>query len=158
VYERSVDLLVCSLPLQRHSYIGFILVFASSFHNKQPKYTSSICSFYEGHYATLGLLFIIYHKQKVEGGVVTFHYRRAAFSSQVTSNLPVDPSGLGFSLSSHRRSYTVASCKRVLLSPLFDFDFGDMWVLCLKRCTRNRNRKGEKEGHVSRNPLYKSSI
>ena len=48
---------------------------------------------------------------------------------------------------------TADGCKRVLLSPLFDFDFGDMWVLCLKRCTRNRNRKGEKEGHVSRNPL-----
>ncbi len=33
--ERRVDLLVCSLPLHRHSYIGFILAFASSFHNKQ---------------------------------------------------------------------------------------------------------------------------
>jgi hypothetical protein len=32
--ERRVDLLVCSLPLHRHSYIGFILAFASSFHNK----------------------------------------------------------------------------------------------------------------------------
>jgi len=31
------NLLVCSLPLHRHSYIGFILDFASSFHNKQPK-------------------------------------------------------------------------------------------------------------------------
>jgi hypothetical protein len=27
---------------------------------------------------------------------------------------------------------TVDCCKRVLLSPLFDFDFGDMLVLCLK--------------------------
>ncbi len=36
VCERRVDLLVCSLPLHRHSYIGFILAFASSFHNKQP--------------------------------------------------------------------------------------------------------------------------
>jgi hypothetical protein len=35
VCERRVDLLVCSLPLHRHSYIGFILSFASSFHNKQ---------------------------------------------------------------------------------------------------------------------------
>ncbi len=35
VCERLVDLLVCSLPLHRHSYIGFILDFASSFHNKQ---------------------------------------------------------------------------------------------------------------------------
>ncbi len=35
VCERRVDLLVCSLPLHRHSYIGFILAFASSFHNKQ---------------------------------------------------------------------------------------------------------------------------
>ncbi len=34
--ERRVDLLVCSLPLHRHSYIGFILAFASSIHNKQP--------------------------------------------------------------------------------------------------------------------------
>ncbi len=33
--ERRVDLLVCSLPLHRHSYIGFILAFASSIHNKQ---------------------------------------------------------------------------------------------------------------------------
>jgi hypothetical protein len=35
VYERRVNLLVCSLPLHRHSYTGFILVFASSIHNKQ---------------------------------------------------------------------------------------------------------------------------
>jgi hypothetical protein len=35
VCERRVDLLVCSLPLHRHSYIGFILSFASSIHNKQ---------------------------------------------------------------------------------------------------------------------------
>jgi hypothetical protein len=35
VCERRVDLLVCSLPLHRHSYIGFILAFASSIHNKQ---------------------------------------------------------------------------------------------------------------------------
>jgi hypothetical protein len=33
--ERRVNLLVCSLPLHRHSYIGFILAFASSIHNKQ---------------------------------------------------------------------------------------------------------------------------
>jgi hypothetical protein len=39
VCERRVDLLVCSLPLHRHSYIGFILAFASSFHNKQPFFT-----------------------------------------------------------------------------------------------------------------------
>jgi hypothetical protein len=38
VCERRVDLLVCSLPLHRHSYIGFILAFASSFHNKQNLY------------------------------------------------------------------------------------------------------------------------
>jgi hypothetical protein len=36
VCESRVDLLVCSLPLHRHSYIGFILAFASSIHNKQP--------------------------------------------------------------------------------------------------------------------------
>jgi hypothetical protein len=50
--------------------------------------------------------------------------------------------------------YTADYCKRVLLSHLFDFDFADMWVLCSKRCTRKENREGEKEGHVSRNPLY----
>ncbi len=35
--ERRVDLLVCSLPLHRHSYIGFILAFASSIHNEQKR-------------------------------------------------------------------------------------------------------------------------
>ncbi len=35
VCERRVNLLVCSLSLHRHSYIGFILAFASSIHNKQ---------------------------------------------------------------------------------------------------------------------------
>ncbi len=35
VCERRVNLLVCSLPLHRHSYIGFILTFTSSIHNKQ---------------------------------------------------------------------------------------------------------------------------
>jgi hypothetical protein len=34
VCERRVNLLVYSLSLHRHSYIGFILAFASSFHNK----------------------------------------------------------------------------------------------------------------------------
>ncbi len=43
--ERRVDLLFCSLPLHRHSYIGFILAFASSFHNKQrPSKTPDILS------------------------------------------------------------------------------------------------------------------
>jgi len=46
-----------------------------------------LLSLYEGHCATLGLLFIIYHKQKAEGGAVTFHYRRAAFSSQRKSKI-----------------------------------------------------------------------
>ncbi len=32
---RRVNLLVCSLPLHRHSYIGFMLAFALSIHNKQ---------------------------------------------------------------------------------------------------------------------------
>jgi hypothetical protein len=36
VCERRVNLLVCSLQLHRHSYIGFILAFTSSIHNKQP--------------------------------------------------------------------------------------------------------------------------
>ena len=35
VCERRVNVLVCSLPLHRHSYIGFILAFTSSIHNKQ---------------------------------------------------------------------------------------------------------------------------
>jgi hypothetical protein len=35
VCERRVNLLVYSLSLHRHSYIGFILVFVSSIHNKQ---------------------------------------------------------------------------------------------------------------------------
>ncbi len=34
VCARRVNHLVCSLPLHRHSYIGFILAFASSIHNK----------------------------------------------------------------------------------------------------------------------------
>jgi hypothetical protein len=34
VCEGRVNLLVCSLPLHRHSYIGFILTFVSSIHNK----------------------------------------------------------------------------------------------------------------------------
>jgi hypothetical protein len=38
VFARRVNLLVCSLPLHRHSYIGFILDFASSIHNKQRVY------------------------------------------------------------------------------------------------------------------------
>ncbi len=37
VCARRVNLLVYSLSLHRHSYIGFILPFASSIHNKQQK-------------------------------------------------------------------------------------------------------------------------
>jgi hypothetical protein len=44
VCERRVDLLVCSLPLHRHSYIGFILAFASSFHNKQRFNPKLLCN------------------------------------------------------------------------------------------------------------------
>jgi hypothetical protein len=40
VCERIVNLLVCSLPLHRHSYIGFILAFTSSIHNKQQRFTN----------------------------------------------------------------------------------------------------------------------
>jgi hypothetical protein len=40
VCERRVNLLVCSLSLHRHSYIGFILDFASSIHNKQTSISS----------------------------------------------------------------------------------------------------------------------
>jgi hypothetical protein len=39
VCERRVNLLVYSLSLHRHSYIGFILTFASSIHNKLPTLT-----------------------------------------------------------------------------------------------------------------------
>jgi hypothetical protein len=39
VCASRVDLFVCSLPLHRHSYIGFILAFASSFHNKQRDFS-----------------------------------------------------------------------------------------------------------------------
>ena len=41
-------------------------------------------------------------------------------------------------------SSTSDYCKRVLLSHLFDFDFGDMWVLCLKRCTRKSQKTKSK--------------
>ena len=44
VCERRVDLLVCSLPLHRHSYIGFILAFASSIHNKQQYFGTHVRS------------------------------------------------------------------------------------------------------------------
>jgi hypothetical protein len=42
VCERRVDLLVCSLSLHRHSYIGFILAFASSIHNKHEGQSRSV--------------------------------------------------------------------------------------------------------------------
>jgi hypothetical protein len=42
------------------------------------------------------------------------------------------------------RAHTADCCKRVLLSHLFDFDFGDMWVLCLKRCTRKSQKTKSK--------------
>ncbi len=41
VCERRVNLLVYSLSLHRHSYIGFILAFVSSIHNKQTSGLSS---------------------------------------------------------------------------------------------------------------------
>jgi hypothetical protein len=53
VCERRVDLLVCSLPLHRHSYIGFILTFASSFHNKQQK--GAVVSFHNKQQEVLDL-------------------------------------------------------------------------------------------------------
>ncbi len=39
--ERRVNLLVYSLSLHRHSYIGFILAFASSIHNKQQPWLTT---------------------------------------------------------------------------------------------------------------------
>jgi hypothetical protein len=43
VCERRVNLLFFSLSLHRHSYIGFILAFASSIHNKQLSQSWSCC-------------------------------------------------------------------------------------------------------------------
>ncbi len=42
---RRVNLLVYSLSLHRHSYIVFILAFASSIHNKQKRYRGNATSF-----------------------------------------------------------------------------------------------------------------
>jgi hypothetical protein len=59
VCERRVDLLVYSLPVHRHSYIGFILAFASSFHNKQQ-------TFYDwAVYKLSGILGSVGHRVKI---------------------------------------------------------------------------------------------
>jgi hypothetical protein len=70
VCERSVDLLVCSLPLHRHSYIGFILAFASSIHNKQT----------DRFFAASGV-------QSAQSDRGQFRFRRAAFSQQPKSKV-----------------------------------------------------------------------
>jgi hypothetical protein len=75
VCERRVDLLVCSLPLHRHSYVGFILAFASSIHNKQqPHLFPTVARSY-----AVGFSFLIKSN--------SFHYRRAAFSSMLKSRV-----------------------------------------------------------------------
>jgi hypothetical protein len=48
VCERRVNLLVYSLSLHRHSYIGFILAFASSIHNKQQQSDDRLLWGFEG--------------------------------------------------------------------------------------------------------------
>ncbi len=58
VCERRVNLLVYSLSLHRHSYIGFILAFASSIHNKQTKTTAPILSVWE---TRKSLEFTVFH-------------------------------------------------------------------------------------------------
>jgi hypothetical protein len=58
VCERRVDLLVCSLPWHRHSYIGFILAFASSIHNKQQVFCLLSSIFFSLPPASLSCLYL----------------------------------------------------------------------------------------------------
>jgi hypothetical protein len=82
VCERRVDLLVCSLPLHRHSYIGFILAFASSIHNKQ-KYVKGRL-----HSAFVRLLFLQAHRETdrffAASGVQPAHAQRDMFNFRRT--------------------------------------------------------------------------
>ncbi len=70
--ERRVDLLVCSLPLHRHSYIGFILAFASSFHNKQ-----------QGHHTDTHIQVLIAFASSIHNNKNSVSCLRAAFSQQL---------------------------------------------------------------------------
>ncbi len=95
---RRVNLLVYSLSLHRHSYIGFILVFASSIHNKLLEFAS----------------------------------------------LP--------------RSFWTADCgKRVLLSDLFEFVFGDFQVQRFKHST-NMSPKSKSKRLEKRTRLQQCDV
>jgi hypothetical protein len=83
VCERRVDLLVCSLPLHRHSYIGFILAFASSIHNKQQYFQPLILA----NWAALEAFFFSLYSfwkaraEKVGRGRMETEKRRSRWSS-----------------------------------------------------------------------------
>jgi hypothetical protein len=91
--------LVCSLPLYRHSYIGFILAFASSIHNKQLLFpnisglasgrasTVSLCPFYFGDSWGNRPIFCFFRSSSSVITNLQFHYRHVVFSSQVKSKV-----------------------------------------------------------------------
>ncbi len=64
VCEGRVNLLVYSLSLHRHSYIGFILAFASSIHNKQTNnhLVYEVCKFLSFSFYTRRVDFSVFHR------------------------------------------------------------------------------------------------
>jgi hypothetical protein len=118
VCARRVNHLVCSLPLHRHSYIGFTLVFTSSIHNKHTSLSRNQIMIWWGH----GCIFTYQLKYWWD----TYHFKNtyspitlanissinvvSIFRCSSSTNNPVytrrvDSSTLVFSLSSHRHSY-----------------------------------------------------
>ncbi len=83
-FMRRVSLLVYSLSLHRHSYIGFILAFASSIHNKQQYFMSV-------HFRRAAFA------QQLKSRVVLTLTKAAAATIRITLNLD----GMTFTSESH---------------------------------------------------------
>ncbi len=93
---RSVNLFVYSLSLHRHSYIGFILAFASSIHNNKQTNAGTNGRL---HSEFIRLLFLQTHRETdhffAASGVQSeqsnmggfFHLHHAAFSSMLKSRV-----------------------------------------------------------------------
>ncbi len=77
--ERRVNLLVYSLSLHRHSYIGFILAFASSIHNKQTTSDSS-----SAHHAPHDHILLLYTVSEFSLSLYRHPFIYSLFTSHFT--------------------------------------------------------------------------
>jgi hypothetical protein len=110
VCARRVNLLVCSLPLHRHSYIGFLIDFTSSIHNnKLPDLMFTVYYVLKvGMSSSLTMYPLeLYHTQKGTKDVTWAKITLYSFSSCVRADFTTGDASMG---------HASVSCHEILLA------------------------------------------